>query len=302
MERRVIVLKDNTLKKPLGSLAIKLSANEAEVKCELLPFDRKNALIVVSLNGELFSFRIDGAAARKTIKTRSNEITGVSCAVFSDNTPILFGKTGNENTDLKGLCDYEKNHCNESYKENIQKTGGEPLRSDGGTRSEEYDDEAISTENYYGLNYDERGVYDENVGTFKRHSEKEQKEIGAKRIFSDEKNACDEKVCGYYEKIEDKLCKILSSHERCGDLEKVISGGKFVKIYYDETRYYVVGTIKADEKIKYIAYGIKGTYGNVPPPLEKYCRFIPLSEFDLLSEGYYVIFQNALTGEPISRR
>ena len=58
---------------------------------------------------------------------------------------------------------------------------------------------------------------------------------------------------------------------------------------------YNIGAIYEHETIKYLCYAVKSTY-NQPPPTEigKNYQWLPLDKEDPLSDGYYVVFQDAL--------
>ena len=84
-------------------------------------------------------------------------------------------------------------------------------------------------------------------------------------------------------------------------LNKLFPDGKFVKINYSVDKFYVVGLIKENGKEKYVCYGVPAVYSPTPPKeLAGYCSFIPLSIFDLNGDGYWMMFQDALTGKCIN--
>ena len=78
---------------------------------------------------------------------------------------------------------------------------------------------------------------------------------------------------------------------------RLLPNSNVVNLYYDEKRFYSVGTITENSEVKYVCYAVKGEYGFAPPELKRYCRFIPLSPLFTLKEGYFVIFQSATSGE-----
>ena len=76
-------------------------------------------------------------------------------------------------------------------------------------------------------------------------------------------------------------------------LNTLIPNGKFVKINENENQY-SIGAIYEDEKMKYICYAVMCSY-NTPAPEElgEHYQWLPLDKLDPLSEGYYVVFQDA---------
>ena len=64
----------------------------------------------------------------------------------------------------------------------------------------------------------------------------------------------------------------------------------------------IVGLVKEGGKEKYICYGVPAVYSKEPPKeLKGFCSFIPLSVFDMKGDGYWMMFQDAVTGECIKK-
>ena len=78
------------------------------------------------------------------------------------------------------------------------------------------------------------------------------------------------------------------------ELNKLIDNSKFVEIK-DENNAYSIGAIYEDEKIKYLCYAVKSNY-NTPAPEElgKHYQWLPLDKQDPLTDGYYLVFQDAV--------
>ena len=65
-------------------------------------------------------------------------------------------------------------------------------------------------------------------------------------------------------------------------------------------KYYVVGIIYHNHDIKYICYGVPGTYENEPPvEMRHYSQWLPTDTTDPYNNGYWVMYQDADTGENI---
>lgn len=82
-------------------------------------------------------------------------------------------------------------------------------------------------------------------------------------------------------------------------LQYILPDSKFVII---EDKYlfdsYILGAIYEDEKIKYLAYGVPATYNSEPPiEMKDNCQWLPLDLEDPLSDGYYIMYQDASSGE-----
>ncbi len=179
-----------------------------------------------------------------------------------------------------------------------------------------YNDEAVATENYFELNdienklelikeYDFANSQFENELPFTKGEEKaEQGTDFVNRI----KNETDsdfskqsQKQQPYFFEVQTELNSILNKFPPEENLNKLFHDGKFVKVNYSKDKYYVVGLIKENGKEKYLCYGVPDKYSPTPPKeLAGYCSFIPLSIFDLKGDGYWMMFQDAITGKCIN--
>ncbi|MBQ9795510.1 MAG: hypothetical protein IJW36_00925, partial [Clostridia bacterium] len=69
--------------------------------------------------------------------------------------------------------------------------------------------------------------------------------------------------------------------------------GKFVKIE-ENNEQFSIGAIYEQDEMKYICYAVLKDY-NTPAPQElgEHYQWLPLDKEDPLSEGYYIVFQDA---------
>jgi len=76
-------------------------------------------------------------------------------------------------------------------------------------------------------------------------------------------------------------------------LNALIPNSKFVKINENQEQY-SIGAIYKDDEMKYICYATLCNY-NTPAPQElgEHYQWLPLDKEDPLSEGYYIVFQDA---------
>lgn len=180
-----------------------------------------------------------------------------------------------------------------------------------------YDDEAVATENYYELDegikekldairgFDCEHLRNEN-GVPTDPSEEKKKESAACGCCA--QNEADEDSCDKYSErnpfflsVQKELCELFERFSEDERLKKYFPDSRFVKIHYSEKSYYIVGVIKESGREKYICYGVPSTYSPEPPKeLKGYCSFIPLSIFDMTGEGFWIMFQDAITGSCIS--
>lgn len=117
----------------------------------------------------------------------------------------------------------------------------------------------------------------------------------SEKVLNTEKN-----IKPFYETIKGELEKLFNEHEHEIILEKIISQSKFCKITYEDKKYYIVGIILEDNVPQFICYGIPTFNPNNPPKeLKGFCSYIPTNSNNLQELGYWVMYQDAGTGETI---
>lgn len=180
-----------------------------------------------------------------------------------------------------------------------------------------YNDEAVATENYFSTEeqikeklqlidgWENDKLSTENELPFIREQEKANEiEKNFTSLKNEANDSCSQEFTQenpYFLTVKKELEEIFDKFSSVEELEKMFLESKFAKIYYAETKFYVVGIIKEDGKEKYICYGVPAKYSaNPPKELEGYCSFIPLSIFDMKGDGYWMMFQSAITGECLS--
>ena len=179
---------------------------------------------------------------------------------------------------------------------------------------QDYNDEAVATENYYTLedsindkisileNWQNETLQNENGGTFFRSQTQKEQDQKHANCLEDEANASIGKEYSknnpYYNKVAQELQTLFDKFEDEKALLSVFPNGKWVKIYYNQEKYYVVGVITENNKPKYICYGVPHPYSEQPPKeLAGVSTFIPISIFNLHGDGYFMMFQDAVTGK-----
>ena len=86
---------------------------------------------------------------------------------------------------------------------------------------------------------------------------------------------------------------IFENYNADDELNSLIPSGKFVKINENKEQY-SIGALYEEDEIKYICYAIKCNY-NTPAPKElgEHYQWLPIDKEDPLSEGFYIVFQDA---------
>lgn len=176
-----------------------------------------------------------------------------------------------------------------------------------------YNDEAVATENYYETDDEIKqklSSIKDRYEHIRRESDRAnsdgaQKEQESPKDFDAYQNETvdfggENKI--YYDTVKSELDAIFEKYPEETDIEKIIANSRFAKVYYGENKYYVVGLVKENDKAKYICYGVPSPYTPTPPKeLAGYCSFIPLSIFKLTGDGYFMMFQDAVSGRCVKK-
>lgn len=185
--------------------------------------------------------------------------------------------------------------------------GGQEKKS---VDDETYDDEVVAAENYYAYESEsgmKRGGEnanatdaDENVGVQSGGFKKKEADEYDLSAFVDEENGGEKGT--YYERIKPQIERLFEEFNEEKSLSEVVPDSRWVKIKYDGDDYYVVGVIYDKNRPLYICYGVEGRYGEKPEKIGDYCSFIPSSIFNLKGDGYWVMYQSAITGKCLFTR
>lgn len=116
--------------------------------------------------------------------------------------------------------------------------------------------------------------------------------------LKEEKNITPHK---FYDMIAEQLDELFERYPREENLENLVENSKWVKVKYEDAdRYYVVGLIYLNNDIKYICYGVPGDYYTEPPQqLKSYSQWLPTNPIAPYTEGFWVMYQDADTGENV---
>lgn len=273
----------------------------------LLPKNERLTLIDLGVRPITFNKTLDAIYNVKGIS--------VALTFIKDDIPVVIAFASDNNLPLPKFKKLLAEKCLE-MRDSRQKSVQNDDISIRHEQSARYDDEAITTDNYYknDLSFEEKLKYIEKVNNEYLRNEnasrlangKEKAQDSQKFSFGlqDEELAC---ACPpnsaehpFIFAAREKLNFLFSSHEEMIELSKIIPESKWVKIDYSENKYYVVGLVKEHGKEKYICYGVPSKYSLYPPSeLAPYCSFIPLSVFDLQGDGFWMMFQSAESGECI---
>lgn len=177
---------------------------------------------------------------------------------------------------------------------------------------EEYDDEVVATENYFENNDDfaeklkkikefDNDGFEDALHDCGNEKENESSEKAFESLADEESFGGGEEYSEsnpYFRKVKNELENVFDSFPKERSLERCIPKSRWARVSFSADKYYVVGIVGENGKEKYICYGIPSEYKSNPPKeLDGFCSFVPSSVFDMLGKGYYMMFQDAVTGE-----
>lgn len=105
----------------------------------------------------------------------------------------------------------------------------------------------------------------------------------------------------FYEKIWHKLEEMFDIYQHDSVLEDLVYDSAWIRIPYEDDGYYVVGVISDDGKPVFICYGIPQDKMTRPDKeIEDSCEWLPIDKTNVSGRGYWLVYQDAMTGENIS--
>lgn len=128
---------------------------------------------------------------------------------------------------------------------------------------------------------------------------------GAEKLVPTEHSGENEEIRGrklsYYEQVGDQIEKLFSEGVREEKLEKLMPMTKWVKVDFSgDGRAYVVGLI--GDRPDFICYGLPAKFSSDPPEeLGDGCSWLPLDVLDPHGSGYWLLYQDADTGETVNK-
>ncbi len=108
-------------------------------------------------------------------------------------------------------------------------------------------------------------------------------------------------VSDFLSLISDQIDEMLSKYPLDPDLNRIIAHSKFIKVLdeYDDTTY-SIGIIYDGTDIKYLAYAVPARYNaTAPAELGANYQWLPLDPDDPMSDGYFIVYQDALDGSVV---
>ncbi len=166
-----------------------------------------------------------------------------------------------------------------------------------------YDDERVSEHNYYEVN-DER-KQPAKISEDANHQSAAQGETaqtGTDATANDHAQNLLDETDGeeYYRSVQRELDGLFSRYPHDASLKSAFSYSEWARIKGSAKEpEYLVGAVYEEGRVKYICYALKAEHKEAPPEeIKGVCSFVPRSPAQG-SDGFFVIFQSAATGECI---
>lgn len=110
-----------------------------------------------------------------------------------------------------------------------------------------------------------------------------------------------DEACSFFDMIKPQVDTLFSKSEHFSLLEQKLENTEWVKVPYasEENDHYILGKIIDSGVVTHICYGVPRASINEKPPvgLEEYSQWLPLD--DETGAGYWVMYQDAKTGENV---
>ena len=161
--------------------------------------------------------------------------------------------------------------------------------------NEQNHDNLIDSQPYNEINLTKQeDCLDNNLNKSKYTLDNENLTKNETHISLDKKDGIDEKT-NFLNDIIYQLDEMLTKYPADEVLNSIIPDSRFVCVDCDST--YVIGVIYENKNLKYIAYGVPAKYNSLPPAdLGQHYQWLPLNPNDPMSDGYFMLYQDALDG------
>lgn len=106
----------------------------------------------------------------------------------------------------------------------------------------------------------------------------------------------------FYSLIQPQLDELFEKFPHYKELEDLVENTEWVKVNYSQDgQHYILGKLYDGQIVTHLCYGIPAQSRQSTPPstLSEYCQWLPTNLKEPDGAGYWVMYQNAETGENI---
>lgn len=105
----------------------------------------------------------------------------------------------------------------------------------------------------------------------------------------------------FYNGIREKLDELFVIHPREELLDSLIPDSEWIKVAYDDNDYYTVGKIRENGRTVLLGYGVPGKKSVTPPKIaDEIASWMDVENLPDGYDGYWLIFQDAVTGKVVN--
>ena len=263
----------------------------------------------------------------------SEGFCAVVCYVKSDVVPIAYGINGNRSYDWRSILNATLPPVFPTSKQEIppsipnvipqneppmseltptqtlppSSNGKEAFNADMPNENLIYDDDSVAVDNYFiqENNYEqEQPTKTAKNAYFESPTEKSNAQERANSAQNGNADgvlhAFKTDSDGYYRAVKEEIDNLFKLYPKDKTLDGVFSCSEWVRIKGTAKKpLYLVGVIYVENQAKYICYALASEDKTQPPEeIKNVCTFVPSTPFKE-TEGFFVIFQSASTGECI---
>ena len=281
----------------------------------------KNIAVEVSIinfaplaTGEYYCLLSDGKGKTEMLKLRGKSIfnvlsdidisggfCGIICYVKNEVVPVAYGINGNRSYDWRAILNATLPPVFPRAEQEVELAETVTLEE---KEPHEYDDEAVSQDNYFEEEDNARNVLSEteqNAQTqspAEKQAEKERIDETANGDAQSLRKPFQTDPDGYYLSVKGEIDELFAKYPADETLRKAFSCSEWARIKGTaDSPEYLVGVIYEEGRAQYVCYALAAKNGAKPPEeIKNVCTFVPLSVFSD-TEGFFVIFQSASSGE-----
>ena len=280
----VAVYKQNIVTNKYNGYDFKLSNDfnlNSKIGCVLIDKNSQKP-IVWGVNGDIVNYKgvICEYIANTTAKSN---VSHISSDVSSFVTTI--------DTDYNTKSDVEADKIMQDIDQSIDNTYNvdqeEIIDSTNTTEQNQIDNSATKIENY--------GVRDNDIEALstkaKLFESEDVDELIDSQILADG---------DFFDLISEQIDDLFEKYPAEEDLERIVPNSKWVRVDYEGSdKSYVIGLIYEMEVLKYVAYGVPATSSDISQGIDEYSQWLPIDPANPDGKGYFVIYQDAVTGKSI---
>ncbi len=286
----------------------------------------KNLAVEVSIinfaplaSGEYYCLLSDGKGKTEMLALRgkslfniltdldiSHGFCAVICYAKTEIVPIAYGINGNGSYDWKRILNATLPPVFPNTERENAVASTPETTEENGEQNFLYDDENLAGNNYFQEkeNHEQIGVSEgAEYAPAQSGDQSQNEEKGIDAPPNDDAfnvlHAFTTESDGYYRAVKGEIDRLFSTHPRDDTLAAAFRCSEWVRVKGNKNDpEYLVGVVYEAGKAKYVCYALAARTETPPDEIKNVCTFVPASPFRG-SNGFFVIFQSAATGECI---